>query len=190
MTRLVTAVACWLAWSPFIPAETVVTNWAAQWAVPINEPGLPNLHRVDGRLYRGAQPSAEGFRQLKATGVKTVIDLRSFHSDDRLLENTGLGSIRFYMKPWHAENDDVVRFLQIVTDTNNAPCFVHCQHGADRTGTMCAIYRIAVCGWTKDQAIDEMTNGGFGFHPEWQNLINYVRRLDIDRLKKPAGMAN
>src|SRR5437879_1175673 len=121
MKRLVTALACWLACSPFIAAETAVTNRAAQWAVPITESGVPNLHRVDDHLSRGAQPSAEGFRQLKAMGVRTVIDLRSFHSDGRLLDGTGLNYIRFYMKPWHAENDDVIRFLRIVTDTNNAP---------------------------------------------------------------------
>lgn len=38
------------------------------------------------------------------------------------------------------------------------------RHGSDRTGTMCALYRIAVQGWSKEDAIREMTAGGFGFH--------------------------
>ncbi len=35
-------------------------------------------------------------------------------------------------------------FLRIVTDPKRVPVLVHCQAGADRTGTMCAVYRIAV----------------------------------------------
>ena len=32
----------------------------------------------------------------------------------------------------------------------------HCQHDADPTGTLWAIYRIAVKGWSKEAAITEM----------------------------------
>ena len=32
--------------------------------------------------------------------------------------------------------------VSIVDDTNAVPVLVRCQHGADRTGTMCAMYRI------------------------------------------------
>ena len=76
-----------------------------------------------------------------------------------------------------------------MTETNRAPVFVHCQHGSARTGTMCAIYRVAVGGWTKEEAIWEMTEGGFGFHPEWKNLVRYVRHLDIERIRKLGGLA-
>ena len=41
---------------------------------------------------------------------------------------------------------DVVRFLKIVTDPESGSVLVHCLHGADRTGTMCALYRVAVEG--------------------------------------------
>jgi len=54
---------------------------------------------------------------------------------------------------------------------------------------MCAIYRIAVQGWSKDKAIQEMTQGGFGFHSVWQNLIKYVKEINIEEIKKKAGLA-
>jgi protein tyrosine/serine phosphatase len=85
------------------------------------------------------------------------------------------------------ENEDIVRFLQIVTDSNSTPVFVHCKHGADRTGTMCAIYRIAVQNWSKDEAIAEMIGGGFGFHKIWMNLVDDIRDLDIDEIKNNTG---
>ena len=93
------------------------------------------------------------------------------------------------MTMWNTQDEDVVRFLKIVTENNNTPVFVHCQFGSDRTGTMCAIYRIAVEGWNKNEAIEEMTEGGFGFHSIWSNLIDYIQNLDIDKIKNAAGLS-
>ena len=45
---------------------------AAWYAPRVARPGLPNLHRVSSRLYRSAQPSTEGMRELPALGVTTV----------------------------------------------------------------------------------------------------------------------
>ena len=162
---------------------------AGAWAVPIDRPGLPNLHRVSADLYRGAQLSAEGAGELKKMGVRTVINLRVLHSDRDEIGDTGLASEHIYMKAWHPEDEDLVRFLQIVSDPARTPVFVHCQHGADRTGTMCAIYRIAVQGWTKDEAIREMKEGGFGFHEVWENLIKYIDGLDVEQIKRRAGLS-
>jgi protein tyrosine phosphatase (PTP) superfamily phosphohydrolase (DUF442 family) len=158
------------------------------WAVKMEKPGLKNFHRVTQNLFRGAQPTEEGFDQLKTLGIKTVIDLRPFHSDESKLKKTGLNFERFHFYTWHADDDDVVRFLKIVTNTNCGPCFVHCAYGSDRTGMMVAAYRVAVEGWTKDDAIAEMTQGDFGFHPQWKNLVTYVEKLDVASLKKRAGI--
>ena len=170
-----------------VAGSVLAADPATNWATRVEKPGLPNFHQVSETLYRGAQPTAEGFRQLKALGIKTVVNLRSFHSDREEMGTVALRREHIYFKAWHAEDEEVVRFLKIVTDTNQTPVFVHCQHGADRTGTMCAIYRVAVQGWTKDAAIKEMTEGGFGYHVIWTNLIAYLRRLDIAALQRAAG---
>lgn len=167
---------------------TIAAAGKPDWAKPVERPGCPNLHKVVDNLYRGAQPSKEGMRQLERMGIKTVINLRSFNSDRDELTGTKLQGEHLWVKAWHPEDKEVVKFLQIVTDTNAMPVFVHCQHGADRTGTMCAIYRIAVQGWTKEQAIEEMTKGGFGYHAVWKNLIQYLNELDIPAIKKKAGL--
>jgi protein tyrosine phosphatase (PTP) superfamily phosphohydrolase (DUF442 family) len=159
-----------------------------QWATEINLPGLPNLHKVSKNLYRGAQPTAEGIKQLKKMGIKTIVNLRSFHSDSDEINDVNLSYEHIYMKAWHAEDEDIVKFLKIATDPNRTPVFVHCQHGADRTGTMCAIYRITVQGWSKDEAIEEMTKSDFGFHPVFDNLPDYIHKLDIEKIKQQAGI--
>ena len=154
-----------------------------KWAERIELPGLPNFHKVSDDLYRGAQPTAEGMKQLKKLGIKTVVNLRSLHSDRDEIKGTALSYEHINMTTWNTEDKDVVRFLQIVTDSNCTPVFVHCQHGADRTGTMCAIYRIIIQGWSKNEAVDEMTKGGFGYHSIWQNLPDNIRKLDVEEIK-------
>ncbi len=161
---------------------------AADWAQPLQVNGVPNLHEVSARLYRSAQPNAEGFMNIKRMGIKTVVNLRSFHTDRDELGTTDLASEHIYMKAWHPEKEDMVRFLKIVADPRRTPVLVHCQHGADRTGTICAIYRIAVQGWTKEAAIQEMVEGGFGFHKVWINLVPWIKSLDIDALRREAGL--
>src|SRR5215469_2691519 len=169
---------------------TGVKTRPANWATKLDRKGLSNFYEVSTNLYRGAQPSAQGMKELKGMGIRTVVDLRSFHSDNSLVARGDLKLARLHMEPWHASDKDVVQFLKIVTDTNNLPVFVHCQRGADRTGMLCAVYRVVVCGWTKDAAIQEMKQGGFAFNPTWRNLVNYVERLDVDTLKKRAGLAD
>ena len=162
---------------------------APTWAKPMTLPGVPNLHQVSENLYRGAQPSARGMAELHKLGIKTIVSLRSFHSDRDEIGQLPLGYEHITMKTWHAEDKEVIRFLRIVSDESRQPVFVHCQRGADRTGTMCAIYRVVVQGWTKEQAIAEMTQGGFGFYEAWQNLIETVRNLDSEHFREQAGLS-
>jgi protein tyrosine/serine phosphatase len=164
------------------------TNRPANWAQPLAVAGIGNCHQVTTNLYRGAQPTAEGMKHLQALGIKTVISLRDLHSDKDVVAGTGLKSVRIKMEPWHSDEDEVVMFLKAATDTNNLPVFVHCERGADRTGTMCAMYRITVCGWSKEQALEEMRHGGFGFNPLWQNLVNFIEKADITEIKRRAGL--
>ena len=160
------------------------TQRPANWAVAIKEDGLPNFHKVSETLYRGAQPDANGIAKLKAMGIKTILNLRAFHSDKDEIGDVNIGCEHISMTAWHPEYKEIVKFLQIVTDPKKTPVFVHCQHGADRTGLMCAVYRAAVEGWSKEDALNEMIYGGYGFHSIWKNLLNYYMRLDIEKLKQ------
>jgi protein tyrosine phosphatase (PTP) superfamily phosphohydrolase (DUF442 family) len=176
----------------FLPSASAgqdnATAHRHEWVKPLKESGLPNFNKVSDQLYRGEQPAPEGFKQLKKYGIKTVVNLRAFHSDDDKIAGTGLAYESISFKTWHPEEEDMVRFLKIVTDTSKQPVFVHCKHGSDRTGTMCALYRMAVQGWPADEAIKEMKKGGFGFHTMWQNLEPFLRGLNIEELKAKAGI--
>ena len=159
-----------------------------KWTTPVAKPGLPNLYRVSDTLYRSAQPTAEGMKQLEAMGVKTVVNLRQHHSDEDLLAGLGLRGERIETSASGMTVEQVVQFLKIATDETRAPLLVHCKHGADRTGVMCAVYRIAVQGWTKSEALHEMVEGDYGHHTIWYNLRRFVDTMDIDDVKRRAGL--
>jgi protein tyrosine phosphatase (PTP) superfamily phosphohydrolase (DUF442 family) len=171
-------------------AAPLIAERPKTWAQPVKLEGVPNLYRISDELYRGDQPSLQGMENLKKFGIKTILNLRSFHSDRDEIAETGLAYEHIFMKPWHPEEKEAVRFLKIVTDPQRTPVLVHCQHGADRTGTLIAVFRIAVQGWSKAEAIREMTQGGFGFHPAWSNLPRWILKLDINRIKRQAGITS
>jgi len=172
-------------------SEAAVTQTAEnKWAGRIELSGIPNLHKVSDDLYRGAQPSTDGMRQLEKLGIKTVINLRFILSDRNRIEGTGLDYEHINMTTWNTRTKDVLRFLQIVTDSDRTPVFIHCQHGIDRTGVLCAVYRIVVEGWNKDEAIEEMTKGSFAVRAVQKNLVDYVRELNVEEMKCKAGLNN
>ena len=158
------------------------------WAVKIELPGVTNFHKVSDDLYRGAQPTNEGMKELEKLGVKTIINLRSEHSDKEELQNTHLNYVNIPLTTDNPDIEDIVLFLKVINDSNNLPVFVHCRYGADRTGMMCAIYRVIEQNWTRQDAVEEMTKGGFGFHSIWTNLADYVKKMDIDKIKEKANL--
>ncbi len=127
---------------------------------------IARFQRVDEKLYRGAQPDAGGFQYLRDIGVGTVINLRSErdairHDEQRLVESLGMRYIslpvkdgNFFTRSRTVPEDTVLRFFAEV-DAAAGPVFVHCRRGADRTGTLVALYRVARNGWTNQRAYHE-----------------------------------
>lgn len=152
------------------------------WAVPRYAEGLPNLHRVTAHLYRSAQPTAEGMRSAEELGIRTVLNLRAFHSDDELAEGTGLTLMRLKINTWAMDEEEILAGLRIILRAE-PPVLVHCQHGADRTGTLLAAYRMVVQGWPREEAIAEMLDGGYGYHAIWGNLITLLENLNVEGLR-------
>ena len=144
------------------------------------ETGVLNFTKVSDGLWRGGQPSAESFAKLKTMGVRTVVSLRTFDVDQRLLEGLGFKYLHISFKAGHPETEDVVAFLKTVEDPANRPVFVHCKWGTDRSGMMTAVYRIVVEGWSKEEALDEMRT--MGFNEAWDSISDYVERLDVPAL--------
>ena len=155
----------------------------AGWAQPVALSGVPNLHRVNDGLYRSGQPDKEGMRNLATLGIRTIINLRAYHSDTDEVGEEEIDCVRIPMHAWRPREDDVAAFLAVATSPERAPILVHCNYGADRTGFMCALYRIVIDGWSKERALTEMVEGGFGFHGVWRGLVEFIEDADVDMLR-------
>ena len=170
--------------------NSVTSARPAAWARPVSVKGVPNLHQVESNFYRSAQPEAQGFKILATQyGVRTVVSLRAFNSDAPLTRGLNLKLVRFPVHTWHIEREDVVGALRTLRNaTKGGPVLLHCQHGADRTGLIMALYRILFEGWSKQAASDEMLNGEFGYHAVWGNIPRYIRNVDVAQLKREVGV--
>lgn len=159
--------------------------------------GIENFGKVNDNYYRGSQPIADEFSELKKLGIKTIIDLRedSVKDSGTLARAAGLQYINIPLTTKRAAtNDQAEYFLQLVNDQANWPVFVHCKGGRHRTGEMTAIYRITRDGWTADQAYDEMKKYDFEdsfFYPRSlkKYVFSYYQQFAAQRASKPQSVA-
>lgn len=153
------------------------------WAKPLHDENLENVYQLDEKVYRAAQPGWEGFEALRKLGIKNVLNLRNYHSDNAKAQELGLKLYRVDMKAGDIKAKDVVAALRIIR-LSEGPILIHCWHGSDRTGLISAMYRIVFQNWSKEEAIDELQNGGYGFHSMYDNIPAFIRDADIDRIKQ------
>lgn len=131
-------------------------------------PGVGNFHQVNPHVYRGAQPTDEGFRQLAHLGVKTILDLRETGSradaEKRVVEKDGMRYINMPFAGLGAPSDkQVEQVLALFDDPSSGPVFVHCRRGADRTGTVVACYRVKTEHWKNADALAEARQNGMAW---------------------------
>ena len=139
---------------------------------------LPNFATTAPGIYRGAAPTTEGLKKLKALGVRTVIDLRIEKKgqveEEAAVKALGLKRVRIPMGAEAPTEKQVKEFLGILAKSPAEPVFVHCQHGADRTGAMIGIWRVTQQGWGFDQTWTEMRK--YGFKPFLKDLKGAVEK--------------
>lgn len=144
---------------------------------PVSPKDLPNFATVNANFYRGGQPSEAGVKELARIGVKTIINLRGADksSDKEKLwaQNAGIKFVAVNLSNWFKpKNADIEAVIREIDANPNQPVFVHCKRGADRTGTVVAVYRISHDGWTAKQANAEAAHYHFGW---WQfRMKDYI----------------
>lgn len=137
------------------------TVFAGNSPTGVTEPtALKNFQEVEESVYRGAQPSEEGFRELAKLGVHTVVDLRGAggrsSKEAQIVVSLGMKYVNIPLDGFRAPTaEQVSKLLAILEDKNGGPVFVHCRRGADRTGTILALYRIRHDHWGNEKALDE-----------------------------------
>src|SRR5947209_606506 len=92
-------------------------------------PGIKNFYQVNQHLYRGAQPSDDGFRYLASIGVKTVLDLREHDgrsaAEERVVNSLGMEYVNVPMTGLTAPTKSEIGKILPLLDSD-ATVFVHC----------------------------------------------------------------
>ena len=153
----------------FIPSVVALAMAAPSWCAILQVSGVPNFNKVNDGIYRGGQPSDEGFRNLAKMGVKTVVDLRrpnehSTADEERLVKSLGMRYVNVPMNGMAAPTEQQVsKVLGILNASEGGPVFVHCRRGADRTGTVLACYRMGHDSWENRKAFKEAKSLGMSW---------------------------
>ncbi|MBI3404532.1 MAG: hypothetical protein HY046_03635 [Acidobacteria bacterium] len=148
-----------------------------------------NFRRVTPEFFTGGQPRLEHLAELKAAGVKAIVNLRvptEHRAADEEAEAKRVG-LRYFNIPVvfaNPKDEEVTEFLKLTDDSANRPMFVHCT-AAIRVGAFWMIRRVLRDGWTVDKAEEEATQVGLRQSPH----LNEFARKYIDAHKndsKPA----
>jgi protein tyrosine/serine phosphatase len=148
-------------------------------------PGVGNFDQVNQNVYRGAQPTEEGFKYLGSIGIKTILDLRENDArtvgEKRMVAESGMQYVNVPMTgltpPTPAE---IGMILALLEDETKGPVFVHCKRGADRTGAVIGAYRIDHDHWDNARALKEaLLHGMSVFQVPRQNYIRNFQPLKI-----------
>lgn len=144
--------------------------------------GIPNFGRVNEAIFRGAQPDEAGIANLRRLGVRTIINLRlrndTWVGEEAAARAHGIGYISVPFQGLGAPTDAQVEQVLALIDSSPAPVFVHCEHGADRTGTIVACYRRRHDHWTVERALAEAK--AYGFSLFQMGMRRYIRAFSPD----------
>jgi tyrosine-protein phosphatase SIW14 len=145
---------------------------------------IPRFHMVAEGLYRGGQPSSQGFELLRDRGIKTVINLRMEDDESAVVQSLGMNCVHIPVEDTEASTQipeaAIAKYFEVVNNPANYPIFFHCHHGVDRTGTMAALYRMAIQGWSAEQAYTEALT--IGMRPQYAGLKAQIYDFVYERL--------
>jgi len=159
-------------------------------------PGIKNFDKVDEHVYRGAQPSDQGFQYLSKLGVKTVLDLREADSrseaERKSVSSAGMTYVNVPMTGLTPPTDaEITKILALLEDVTTGPVFVHCKRGADRTGAVIAAYHINHDKWDNAKALKDAMNHKMSFlqFPRQSFIKGFQARTIDASATVPAGAA-
>lgn len=145
---------------------------------------LDNFHQVSNDIYRSSQPNKSEMLQLEQYGIKSIINLRTVHSDRDAIDGTTLKSYWIRMRAGKITDDKIISVLKLIQSAPK-PLLIHCWHGSDRTGVIIAMYRIIFQNWSKQAAINELLQTKYGYHRNYYpNIIDYLQHVDIAYIKQ------
>lgn len=134
-------------------------------------------------IYRGGFPAASHLDTLASDKhLRTIVSLTGFEAkpkyveEQRAAERLGLRLLRYPMPGDGLGAYEVMdRAAEAIGNQENWPVFFHCAAGKQRSNSAQAAYRLKKCGWTVDQALEELERQ-HGLDPrEEAELVEHIR---------------
>lgn len=167
--------------SAFAQADEPISIRSPEWAQPVGN--QYNLHQMTPMLYRSALPDSNAAPLLEKLKIGTVINFLP-ESDADWLKSPDIRQVQLTYRTNHVDDSDVLAALRAIQEAEtNGPVLMHCKHGSDRTGLRAAMYRVVIQGWSKEEALNEMTLGGFGTSNGFKDGVRYMMRADVAKLR-------
>jgi tyrosine-protein phosphatase SIW14 len=138
---------------------------ALLWAAGPPAPHVHNFGEINDHIYRGAAPSPVALQELRALGVKVILDLRvageGSQAESVAVRKLGMKYINVPLSAWSAPTRaQIEHIFPLLFHSDTEPVFIHCRRGKDRTGTILACYRIQHDNWNSRRALEEANGYG------------------------------
>lgn len=170
-----------MAWGASNPNAPATEVRPAGWAQPLDK--SINLYRMAPGLYRSALPKTQDWPQLERLGVATVINFYQ-KSDEQWLRDPRVHQVQLPLRTDRIDDADVIEVMRSIRQAQaQGPVLIHCKHGQNRTGLIAAMYRIIYEDWSKEQALAEMSGGGFGGEDRMGDAERYISDADVGALR-------
>jgi protein-tyrosine phosphatase len=162
---------------------------------------------VPGKIYRGGWQQSWPMRRILANyKIKTVIALAHPPDHPLSVRERALArelGVRWYHIPIVDErglgdprviSDRLEQAAAVLADPQNHPVYFHCHHGINRTSMVQIAYRTKYCGWTLQEATDEVAHT-FGLKevshgPDYRHMVKfYADRVERYRRESSARSA-
>jgi protein tyrosine/serine phosphatase len=141
--------------------------------------------KVSDVLWRGSRLVCSDIADLKQEGFKLIVNLCGERdTDSRPSSILGINCIQIpIIDNYPPTKEQMIHFLNLTLDDDNAPIYVHCQAGKGRTGCAVACYRMAVQGWTPEDAIKEAKEFGMGIPKQEEFLKAFGKEIQLGRIE-------
>lgn len=147
-------------------------------------PVTPYTYPIDGHLSRGSRPSQAKLAMLARESYAATVNLcaEMDGGDAPQINNAGLAaSLTAHHIPitdlTPPRLDQVMELLQLLAAPGTGQTYLHCEAGKARTGVMTACYRMAVMGWSPQDALMEARNFGCSIPSQLAFIQNFGDKL-------------
>lgn len=145
---------------------------------------------VPGKIYRGAWQKEWPMRRIaRDCKIKTILALAHPYDSAIAVKERALAKelgISWIHKPIIDQRNEAVpktifeildEAAAVLNDPANYPIFFHCHHGLNRVSMAQIAYRTKYCGWTLEQASEEVSQGvglvKVNHGPDYRTMVQY-----------------